>query len=123
MTTTSVEYDDIYKSAMQNTIYNNDDEYTALMNKEQVVLDTVNRVVNQVETAKQNQKSMVDTPVNVVVYRVFNTITTVFKEIYERKPLGQVLREERRLYVGLFVVFCSVCFIVLYKLETVILWR
>jgi uncharacterized BrkB/YihY/UPF0761 family membrane protein len=110
----SVEYDDIYSTTMQSTIYNNDDEYTTLMNKENVVLDTVNRVVNQVETAKHNQ-SMVDTPVNIVVYRVFKTMTTIFKEIYERKPLGEVFREERRLYVGLFIVFCSVCFIILYK--------
>lgn len=111
---TSVEYDDIYNTTIEKTIYNNDDKYNELMNKESVVLDTVNRVVNQVETEK-NTKNMIDTPVNIVVYRVFQTMIAVFKEMSERKPLREIFREDRRIYIGMFIVFCSVCFIILYK--------
>jgi hypothetical protein len=111
---TSVEYDDIYNTTMEKTIYNNDDEYNKLMKKEAVVLDTVNRVVNQVENEKTN-RSMVDTSVSIVVYRVFQIMTAVFKELSMRKPIKEVLTEDRRLYIGMFIVFCSVCFIVLYK--------
>nr|QOI90430.1 hypothetical protein HWQ62_00294 [Pyramimonas orientalis virus] len=111
---TSVEYEEIYNSTTSDVLYGNDDEYTKLMEKEQIVLDTVNRVVNQKEL-EQSQKNMLDAPVNVVVYRVFVVMKNVFKELYNMKPLDQVFKEDRRLYIGLFIVFCSVCFIILYK--------
>jgi hypothetical protein len=110
----SVEYEDIYNTTMDKNIFNNDDEYNKLMEKETVVLDTVNRVVNQKELEKTS-KSMLDSPVNIVVYRVFTVVKNVFKELYNRKPLEEVFRDDRRLYIGLFIVFCSVCFIILYK--------
>ena len=111
---TNVEYEDIYNTTMDKNIFNNDDEYNKLMAKEDVVLDIVNRVVNQKEKAN-SQKSMLDSPVNVVVYRVFTVIKNVIKELYNKKPLDQVFRNDRRLYIGIFIVFCSVCFIILYK--------
>lgn len=111
---TSVVYEDIYNTTMDSNIFNNDDEYNKLMEKEAVVLETVNRVVNQKEYEKSH-KGMLDSPVNVVVYRVFTVMKNVFKELYNRKPIDQVFRDDRRLYIGLFIVFCSVCFIILYK--------
>lgn len=113
-TSASVEYEDIYNLTMNTNIYNDDDEYNKLMSKETVVLDTLNRVVNQKEE-EIRQKGLVDTPVNIVVYKVFHTIQTVMKELYKRKPLHLVFNKDRELYIGVFVVFVCVCFIILYK--------
>tara|TARA_Y100000389_G_C16994828_1_gene286677 strand:- start:135 stop:479 length:345 start_codon:yes stop_codon:yes gene_type:complete len=111
---TSVEYDDIYNLTMEKNIYNNDDEYNKLINKETVVLDTLNRIVDQKEEEKR-KKGMVDAPINIVVYKVFKTIEMICRELYKRKPIHLIFNKERQLYIGMFVVFCSVCFIILYK--------
>lgn len=111
---TSVEYDDIYDILMKDIVYNNDDEYLQLMNKEKVVLETVNKVINQKEEEKLH-KSMLDTSVKMVVYRTFKVINVMIEEIYKRKPLHEVFRSDRRLYIGLFIIFCCVCFMFLYK--------
>ena len=110
----SLEYEDIYNTTMDKNIFDDDDEYNKLMEKETVVLDTVNRVVNQKELEKTS-KSMLDSPVNVVVYRVFTVVKNVFHELYKKKAITEVFRSDRQLYIGMFIVFCSVCFIILYK--------
>ena len=111
---TSVEYEDIYNLTMDNNIYNDDDEYNKLLNKESVVLDTLNRIVDQKEEDKSN-KGMLEAPINIVVYKVFKTVEMVSKDLYKRKPIHLIFNKERQLYIGMFVVFCSVCFIILYK--------
>ena len=111
---TSVEYEDIYNLTMDNNIYNNDDEYNKLINKESVVLDTLNRIVDQKEDEKR-KKGMVDAPINIVVYKVFKTIEMICREMYKRKPIHLIFNKERQLYIGMFIVFCSVCLIILYK--------
>ena len=111
---TSLEYDDIYNMTLENTIYGDDDEYNKLMTKEKVVLDTINRVVNQKEKEKIN-KTLLDSSVQFVVYKTFLTVKNVLSELYNRKPINQVFNEKRLLYIGIFIIFISVCFIVLYK--------
>ncbi len=111
---TSVEYEDIYNLTMDDNIHNNDDEYNKLINKESVVLDTLNRIVDQKEEEK-SKKSMLEAPINIVVYKVFKTVEMVCKEMYKRKPIHLIFNKERQLYIGMFIVFCSVCFIILYK--------
>lgn len=111
---TSLEYEDIYNLTMEENIYNNDDEYDKLMSKEKIVLDTINRVANQKEEEKNNQ-TMLDSSVKFVVYKIFIILKNVMSELYNRKPIDQVFTSKRRLYIGIFFVFVSVCFIVLNK--------
>jgi hypothetical protein len=109
----NVEYDKIYNLTKE-SIYDNDDVYDKLMHKEFSALETVNRVVKKKYEEDAN-KGMLYTPVNIVVYRVFDVLKTVAKELYNRKPLKQVFIRERNLYLGVFLIFFSVCFIILYK--------
>lgn len=108
----SAEYEDIYLATLNSV--NDDDAYHTLMNKEEIVLETVNRMMNKKEMEK-NAKGVMYTPVNIVVYRVFTIIKNIFQELSEGQSINFVFRAERRLYIGLFLVFCSLCFIILYK--------
>ena len=111
---TSLEYDDIYNMTIEENIYNNDDDYDKLMNKERVVLDTINRVVNQ-KYEEKNNNTMLDSSIRYVVYKIFIIVKNVMSELYNRKPIDQVFTSKRSLYIGIFLVFISVCFIVLNK--------
>lgn len=111
---TTVDYDDIYNMTLEDNIYGNDDDYDKLMSKEKVVLDTLNRIVNQKEEQKANN-AMLDSSVRFVVYKIFVIMKNVISELYKRKPIDQIFNPKRRLYIGIFVVFVSVCFIILYK--------
>lgn len=110
---TSLEYDDIYNMTIEENIYN-DDDYDKLMNKEKVVLDTINRVVNQ-KYEEKNNNTMLDSSIRYVVYKIFIIVKNVMSELYNRKPIDQVFTSKRSLYIGIFLVFVSVCFIVLNK--------
>jgi len=111
---TTLEYDDIYNMTIDENIYNNDDEYDKLMSKEKVVLDTINRVVNQ-KYEEKNENTMLDSSIRYVVYKVFIIVKNVMSELYNRKPIDQVFTSKRSLYIGIFFVFVSVCFIILNK--------
>lgn len=104
----SIEYDDIYHI----TNSNYDDAYKQLMQKESVVLDTVNRVINQKEEAKR-KRGLLYVPVNVLIYRIFETTKNVFVDLSKKKPLQDVIHENRIPYLGCFIIICCLCFLIL----------
>ena len=104
----TVEYDDIYH--ITNSTY--DDAYKRLMQKESIVLDTVNRVINHKEEEKR-KKGLLYVPVNILIYRIFETIKNVFIDLSKRKPLQNVLNEKRIPYIGCFIIICCLCFLIL----------
>lgn len=113
--TKSVEYSDVYDSTLRDIQEGNvDDVYKDIISKERIHMDMLNRIIQQKEDAKLD-KPMVELPVQNVVYRVFRTLLDVVEDIRARKTVSEVFRSERRLYLGMFLVFSSVCFIVLYK--------
>jgi hypothetical protein len=106
----TTEYDKIYYDATKPTEAEN--VYDLLLNREKDTLQTVNRVVNQIEyekTTKPFRKSAIDN----IVYKVFTTINSVISDLSSGKPISRVFRHERRLYIGLFCISVSILLIIL----------
>jgi hypothetical protein len=110
-----IEFEKVYNQTID-TIHNNDDLYTNLMMKEDKVIDMVNRVIDQKqkETAEANFQ---DASIKTIVYRVFTVIFGVMNDIMALKPVSVIFRRSRILYIGIFTVFVSLCFILLYKID------
>jgi hypothetical protein len=100
----SLEYDKVYDIATKSL--ENDDAYKQLIMKEGRIIGMINRVVNQKNEEKM-KKDILNTPINVVVYRVFKTMNDVINDLKNKRNLKQIFREERRLYLGLFISFFS----------------
>lgn len=113
--TNSVEYSDVYAKTLRNIEEGDvDDVYKDIISKERIHMDMLNRIIQQKEDAKLD-KPMLELPVHNVVYRVFQTVLDMIEDVRSKRPLSEVFRPERRLYFGMFLVFSSVCFILLYK--------
>lgn len=112
----TVEYEDVYDDVL-NKIEKNDvgDVYSEIMTKEKVTLDTLKRLKKKKDEKEELNKSMTNSTVHTVVYRVFITILDIFNDLISMQPLNMVFKVERRIYIGIFLIFISVCFIILYK--------
>lgn len=108
----STEYDKIYHDAVKSTEAEN--VYDLIMRREANVLDTVNKVVNQIEEDKE-KKQFLESPINKVVYRTFLVITNMVTELTNGVKIDKVFKKERRLYLGLFMIALSIFFIILYS--------
>ena len=109
------EYEKVFTDTID-TIDNNEDIYSNLLNKEEKVIEMVNRVVNQKEREKETAVFQ-DASVNIIVHRVFTIVFGIMHDIFAQKPISVIFRRERLLYLGLFIVVVSLCFIILYKID------
>jgi hypothetical protein len=109
------EYERVFTDTID-TIYNNDDIYSNLLKKEDKVIEMVNRVVNQKEREKETAV-IKDASISVIVHRVFTVVFGIIHDISSLKPISVIFRRERLLYLGLFIVAVSLCFIILYKID------
>jgi|TARA_Y100000389_G_scaffold200323_1_gene240487 hypothetical protein len=108
----STEYDKIYHDAVKPTEAEN--VYDLIMRREANVLETVNKVVNQVEEEK-HKKPFIESSINTIVYRVFVVITNMATELRNGVEFSKVLKKERRIYFGIFMIVLSLFFIILYS--------
>ena len=108
----STEYDKIYHDAVKTTEAEN--VYDLIMHREKNVLETVNKVVNQIDEDKQN-KPFLESSINRIVYRIFVVITNMATELNNGVNFNKVFKNERRLYYGLFMIGLSLFFIILYS--------
>lgn len=111
----TIEYEDIYDDAINKIEKGDvDDVYSEIMTREKITLDALKRLRAQKEDDDTN-KGVLDTKVSVVIHRTFKTILNVYKDILIGRPLSVIFKSERRIYIGFFLIFLSVCFIILYK--------
>lgn len=120
----SIEYDQVYDNTLRSIGGKNaNDVFDDPITKEKVDDDLLKRAIKRdphhsSKIENENESTfvpMVKAPVNEVVYRVMNTLITTSNDLYAGKDIRLVLDDDRRLYQGLFLVFTSLCFIVLYK--------
>jgi hypothetical protein len=110
-----VEFENVYNQTID-TIHNNDDLYTNLMIKEDKVIDMVNRVIDQ-KQKETEESSFQDASLKIIVYRVFTVMFGIMNDIMALKPVSVIFRRTRILYIGIFIAFVSLCFILLYKID------
>lgn len=112
----TIEYEDVYDDAINKIEKGEvDDVYSEIMTREKITLDILKRIKEKKNDENDENKIMLESPVNVVIYRTFKTLLDVYKDILSVKPLTHIFSEERRIYIGVFLIFFSVCFIILYK--------
>lgn len=111
----NTDYEALYTRTID-TIENNDDIFSNLLKKEDKVIDMVNRVVDQKNKA-MNKASIQDATMSVVILRVFKVIFGIMKDLQEGKRLSVIFRRDRLLYLGIFLFFVSLSFIILYKID------
>lgn len=112
----TLEYEDIYHDNI-NTIQKSeyDDLYTEIMTQEKIREDTLNRLERLNRQVNETNRTLLNSTIDNVVYRTFKVVTSVVMDMMNRESLNKVFSPERRLYLGLFITFLSVCFIILYK--------
>lgn len=114
----TLEYEDIYDDMLNNMSKNNDgvdNLYNDIINQELVITDTLKRLSKVERQQNEENRTMLNSTVQNVVFRTFDTVRAVFLDLVDNRPFGEVFRPDRRIYVGIFVIFLSVCFIILYK--------
>jgi hypothetical protein len=87
--------------------------YQELMNKEEKVLDTINKVIKVYkddDVRKLKYKSFVDYSIHEATFKFFNVWIEMFNEIVAQENILHVLQKEDRLvYIGLMMILLSVC--------------
>lgn len=112
----TLEYEDIYHDNINNIQKSEyEDLYTEIMTGEKIKEDTLNRLERLNSKINETNKTLLNSTIENIVYRTFRVVTEVIEDLTKRKSLNKVFLPERRLYLGLFLTFLSVCFIILYK--------
>ena len=85
------------------------------MTREKITLDILKRIKQNQDDQTHEKKEMLESSINIIIYRTFKTLLDVYQDILLMKPLKDIFSEERRMYIGIFLILLSVCFIILYK--------
>lgn len=120
----SIEYDQVYDNTLRMIGGKSvQDVFEAPLTKEKVDQDLLDRAFKS-KTKHEVQKDgsttddftpMLNAPVSVVLFRVIDVVRRTSEDLYAGKNVQDVFSDDRRLYQGLFFVFTSLCFIILYK--------
>ena len=93
-----------------------DELYQELMAKEQNVLATVNRVVNQKKRTTVRDEQFVNMPLMAVVLRFGTVMSTLIADMVKARSVGKawaaVRREDRGIYVGLLLIVVALFLLV-----------
>ena len=112
----TIEYEDIYDDAINKIEKGDvDDVYSEIMTKEKITLDVLKRLRLKHSDDEDINKTLMNSTVNNVIHKTFKTMLDIYRDMLLTKPLYLVFSIERRIYVGIFLIFLSVCFIILYK--------
>lgn len=88
--------------------------YQELMNKEEKVLDTINKVIKVYkddDIHKRKYKSFLDYSIHEAAFKFFNIWIEMFKEIVQGENILKVIQKEDRLvYIGMMMIVLSICF-------------
>jgi hypothetical protein len=112
-----LEYSD-YKSLIDTLEQSNQDNtYQILMNKEDKVLDTMNRVIKYYKDEDAKEKEFINYTISQVVYKFFNVWIEIFNEIINKNGSNIIeilIKDDRLIYIGVMFIFIS---IILYYVE------
>ena len=106
-----LEYSD-YKSLV-NTLEqsNHDNTYQELINKEDKVLDTVNRVIKNYRDEDVKEKEFINHTISQVVYKFFNIWIEIFNDLLNSngKDIFDIFsKDDRLVYIGIMFIFISI---------------
>ena len=106
-----LEYSD-YKSLV-NTLEqsNHDNTYQELINKEDKVLDTVNRVIKNYRDEDVIEKEFINHTISQVVYKFFNIWIEIFNDLLNSngKDIFDIFsKDDRLVYIGIMFIFISI---------------
>lgn len=106
-----LEYSD-YKSLV-NTLEqsNHDNTYQELINKEDKVLDTVNRVIKNYRDDDVKEKEFINHTISQVVYKFFNIWIEIFNDLLnsDGNDIFDIFtRDDRLVYIGIMFIFISI---------------
>lgn len=112
----TIEYENIYDDAINKIDKNDvDDVYTEIMTKEKITLDILKRLKEKKNETEIVNNNVMNSTVNNVIYKTFKTMLDIYNDILSGKSFKNIFKLERRIYIGIFLIFFSVCFIILYK--------
>lgn len=119
----SIEYDQVYDNTLRMIGGKSvQDVFEAPLTKEKVDQDLLDRAFKSKHDVHKEHEydtdsftPMLNAPVSVVLFRVLDVVRRTSEDLYAGKNVQDVFSDERRLYQGLFFVFTSLCFIILYK--------
>ena len=96
------------------------DVYQALMTKEESVLKTVNRVVNDAVASREDNR-LVKLPLHVIGVRLIRTLTVTFHDLLEARSIDDVwqslIKDDRPLYIGMM---CIATALIIMTLDSVV---
>lgn len=107
----TLEYDKIYSEVLSNRIESHN-LYNDLLKKEKVVLDTINKVVNQKERKVNKFTNM---SINQIFSNTIDVLKDILVDVNNKKNIDVILQPKRRLYIGICLTFISILIILLYK--------
>ena len=94
-----------------------EDIYQTLMKKEDKVLDTINNMTEYKRTQELKDGGFINMSLYSIMRKTFKVITELMEALQQRKNSREVMREflkqERLIYVGLFIVCISVFLLLL----------
>lgn len=94
-----------------------EDIYQTLMKKEEKVLDTINNMAEYRRTQESEAGRFTNMSLYSIVRKTFKVITELMEALQQKKNSQEVLREflkeERIIYLGVFIVFVSVFMLLL----------
>lgn len=97
---------------------NGENFYTDLMNKEERVLSTVDRVVNDARLQKSSEKSFLHMSIFENVMTTSNTLRAIFSDLMNTKSVSDIhkpfVKKDRLLYLGVALVVLAVSLMTLH---------
>lgn len=90
----------------------NENLYTDLMNKEERVIDTVDRVVNHAKLSSVQQRKFFHQPLNQLLLGVIRTMRLVFNDMVHindqenkiKYIANAIMKEDRKMYIGVILI-------------------
>jgi hypothetical protein len=87
--------------------------YQSLMAKERRVLDTIDRVVNDSVRSDREERSLLQLPLHELGVRAIAAARGLFHDVVEaRRPrdvLNAVTKDDRMVYLGVFLILLALC--------------
>lgn len=94
-----------------------EDLYQTLMKKEDKVLDTINNMTEYKRTQESEAERFINMSLYSIVRKTFKVITELMEALQQKKNSREVMREfmkeERIIYLGIFIVSISVFLLLL----------
>jgi hypothetical protein len=90
----------------------NVDVYHRLLQKEERVLDTIDRVINDSVMTEVDSMAFVNLPLHVIILRTVDRLTSVLQDLLRSRSVGDfklaVSKEDRLMYIGIVIIVIAI---------------